>query len=280
MNTIILDSENISDYEAYIPEDIAENIGRTYYRGIVIEQENSPVAGMIWEIRNAEKEDAENHICWLQTNDEEAGRELFDAYKDNIIPDGITKTSFSLPAKTSKIEKSVLKEAGFSVALMEGDQIVAKLSEIAKIPVFGKIKENEGIIPLRSITQRGFNVAIRRFAAQGYSGRCADLEYLSRSYFENDISCFSEQEESINGLFLCHMSPSGKIVIEMMAATGSNYQMIILQMIAKALKSAVEIYPPETEVMIDRHNYSSLALGEKLFPRGFGIPVYIGSRAE
>lgn len=280
MNTIILDSDNITEYEMYIPEDIAENIGRTYYRGIVIEQENTPVAGMIWEIKNAEKENAENHVCWLQTTDEEAGRELFDAYKDNIIPDGISKTSFSLPAKTSKIEKTVLKEAGFSVALTEGDQIVARLSEIAKIPVFGKIKESESVIPLRSITQRGFNVAVRKFAAQGYSGRCEDLEYLSRAFFENDISCYSEQDDSINGLFLCHMSPSGKIVIEMMAATGSNYQMVILQMIARALKSAIEIYPLETEVVIDRHNYSSLALGEKLFPRGFGVPVYVGSRQE
>lgn len=280
MNTIILDSENISAYDGYIPEDIAENIGRTYYRGIVIEQGAEPVAGMIWDIRNAESEDAEDHICWLHTRDEEAGSRLFDAYKDSILSDGISRTSFSLPAKTSKVEKSVLKNAGFSVSLMEGDQIVARLSEISKIPVFGKIKENEGIIPLRSITQRGFNVAVRKFAKQGYSGRCADLEYLSRSFFENDISCYSEQDEAINGLFLCHMSPSGRIVIEMMAATGANYQMLILQMIAKALKSAIEIYPSETEVVIDRHNYSSLALGEKLFPRGFGMPVYIGSREE
>ncbi len=73
MNTIILDSENISAYDGYIPEDIAENIGRTYYRGIVIEQGAEPVAGMIWDIRNAESEDAEDHICWLHTRDEEAG---------------------------------------------------------------------------------------------------------------------------------------------------------------------------------------------------------------
>ena len=41
-----------------------------------------------------------------------------------------------------------------------------------------------------------------------------------------------------------------------------------------------EHYPGDTHVMLDRHNESSFLLSEKLFPRGFGVPVYAGSREE
>ena len=51
-------------------------------------------------------------------------------------------------------------------------------------------------------------------------------------------------------------------------------------MIKKAVLSALEEYDPQTEVLIDRHNYATLALTEKLFPRGFGIPVYKGEKEE
>ena len=65
-----------------------------------------------------------------------------------------------------------------------------------------------------------------------------------------------------------------------MGAVGSDYGKIIPQMMKQSVTSAEEIYSPDTEVWIDRHNYASLALSEKLFPRGFGTPVYVGSRQE
>lgn len=106
------------------------------------------------------------------------------------------------------------------------------------------------------------------------------VPYLLRTYFENDVSCYSEDDDQINGLLLFHQNPSGGLVVVVMAAIGSDYGKIIPQMIRHAVTNALELYPPETEVLIDRHNYASLALSEKLFPRGFGTPVYIGSRIE
>ena len=53
MNVFTLDTENMTDYVYFLTPDIAENIGRTYYRGIVVEEgDGEPVAAMVWEVRN------------------------------------------------------------------------------------------------------------------------------------------------------------------------------------------------------------------------------------
>ncbi|MCR5098207.1 MAG: hypothetical protein K6B14_04590 [Lachnospiraceae bacterium] len=65
-----------------------------------------------------------------------------------------------------------------------------------------------------------------------------------------------------------------------MTAVGKDYVKILPLMIYQAVKSAQEKYDPDTPVIVDRHNDASLALGEKLFPTGFGIPVYMGERKE
>ena len=280
MKIIVLTEDNVQDYEEFIPEDVAENIGRTYYRGIIAEDEK-PLGGMIWIIKNARSEDKkESHIDWLVFSDDSVGDALFEKYEEMASYEDVTKTTFELPARKGKEYKAFLKEKGFSVKLMEGDIIVAKLSEIAEIGFLKKIRPNDDIKPLRSVTQRGFNIAIRRMSTMGYHGLCEDIEYLPRMFFENDISCYSEQEGIINGLFLCHKKPSGRLVVEMMSAVGKDYVKTLPYLIGRSYLNAIEIYPPETEVMIDRHNYASLALGEKLFPTSFGIPIYIGSRDE
>ena len=281
MNIIRLTEDNISDYEQFIPQDAAEHVGRTYYRGLVATEDGSPVGGMIWLLKNMRKEGAgESDILWLSMPDESAGDELFKEYDEMLISEGVIRSTFTLPAKEAKPLKGFLKSKGFSVKLMEGDTIVAKLSEVAEIPFIKKIQPTDDIMTLRTVTQRGFNIAIRRMAARGYYGLCEDIEYLPRMYFENDVSCYCEQEGIINGLFLCHKTASGRLLVEMMVAIGQDYVKTLPLLIARAYKSACEIYPPETEVVIDRHNYASLALGEKLFPRTFGIPVYVGSREE
>lgn len=281
MEVIVLTEENVLKYEEYLSQDVAEDIGRTYHRGLVVMNNDTPVAGMVWELRNVLKEkDVESHITWMSIENESATDLMFGKYGEMIKEASVTKSSFALPARTGKELKKILKERGFTVALMEGDQITARLSEIAQIDFVNKIKKTDNINPLRFITQRGFNSVLRRMMSLGHYGICEDLPYLPRSYFENDISCFSEVDGVINGLFLCHKYPSGKLEVSMIAAVGKDYVKILPFMIAVAVQNALDIYPPETEVIIDRHNYASLALGEKLFPRGFGVPVYIGERTE
>ena len=281
MEIVKLDEDNIEDYVNYVTEDVAENIGRMFYRGILAINDGTPVAGMVWEVRNLMLDsDNESSIIWLRIDSDDAADALFEEYSSMIRDDDVVQSNFSLPARTAAAETKALERAGFTVKFMEGDLIKARLSEIAELPLLKKIRPADSIRPLKTITQRGFVAGIKRFVAKGLYGICQDLPYLSRTYFENDISCYSEDDGEINGLLLFHLNPSGGLVVVIMGAIGSNYGKILPQLIKQSVTNAAEFYSPDTEIWIDRHNYASLALSEKLFPRGFGIPVYIGSRRE
>ena len=281
MYIVNLDEDNIEVYTDYFTPDIAENIGRTFYRGLIVDSEEGPLAGMIWEVRNMMKEeDNESNICFLKVDDDVAGELLFDEYKSLVEEDEVTKSNFSLPAKSTERETKALEDAGFTVKFMEGDLIKCRLSEILELKFIQKVTPSENIHALRTMTQRGFNSSVRNFMMNGLYGLCEDLPYLPRSYFENDISCYSEVDGEVNGILLFHKNPSGGLIVSVMAAIGKDYGKILPHMIRYSVTCCREYYPDDTEVWIDRHNYASLALSEKLFPRGFGIPVYIGSREE
>ncbi len=281
MHIVDLNEENIDEYIDYIDPDVAENIGRFFFRGILCFDEDDLSGGMIWEVRNTMREEKnESNIVWLRIDNDEAGEFLFDNYSDLISQDDVEVSTISLPARGASKEKEALENAGFKVVFMEGDLIKTQLSEIAELDAFKKVKPGDNIRPLKNMTQRGFNAGVRPFMDKGLYGLCQDLPYLPRSYFENDISSYSENEGQVNGLFLFHKNPSGGLAIVVMAAIGNDYGKILPQMIKHSITSAIEIYSPDTEVWIDRHNYASLALSEKLFPRGFGIPVFIGKRQE
>ena len=281
MNVVMLDEDNIEMYTEYLTPDIAENIGRTFYRGIVITDGDAPAAGMVWEIRNMMKDDdTVSNILYLKIEQDLVEGILFDEYRNSIVRDGVVRSFFSLPAKTSGREKEALTSAGFDVKFMEGDIIKAALSEVVELSLVKKITPSDNIRSLKTITQRGFSVGIRQFAAKGLCGHCEDIMYLSRSFFEKDISCYSEVDGQMNGILLIHKNPSGALVVTVMAAIGNDYGKILPQLISYAVSRAGDLYSHDTEGVIDRHNHASLSLSEKLFPRGFGIPVYVGSREE
>ena len=281
MYIVSLDEENIEVYEDYITPDVAENIGRTFYRGLIVDSEYGPLAGMVWEVKNMMgDDDNESNICFLRIDDDDARELLLDEYKILIEEDEVTRSNFSLPARSTQREIQALENAGFTVKFMEGDLIKCRLSEIKELKFIQKVVPSENIHELKTMTQRGFNSAARAFMSHGLYGICEDLSYLPRSYFENDISCYSEMDGEVNGIFLFHKNPSGGLMVVVMAAIGNDFGKILPQMIKYSVTCCEEYYPDDTEVWIDRHNYASLALSEKLFPRGFGIPVYIGSREE
>ena len=57
MDIVNLDEENIEMYTDYLTPDVAENVGRTFYRGLIVEDNDSPVAGMVWDVKNMMRDD-------------------------------------------------------------------------------------------------------------------------------------------------------------------------------------------------------------------------------
>ena len=138
MDIVYLDQENVENYAEYLTRDEAENIGRSFHHGIVVINDNDePVAAMIWKIRNFQTdEDNESQIILLKIDDEEATELLFENYESSIMDDEVIKSTFSLPAMASAREKAALSDRGFTVELMEGDIIRSRLSEAASLPLF------------------------------------------------------------------------------------------------------------------------------------------------
>ena len=283
MTVIELDEDNAEEYLNYLTPDIAENMEREFYRGIVVQEDgtDTPLAGMVYEIINAEdKKPTESAIRWLNIRDEAATRTLFDAYKEAISREDVKLSTFVIPVLDCEKEKAALKAEGFAVKLTEGDNIIVTLDELLKLPIMKNPKVPENISSLNRITARVFKEAISQCVAAGRKGVCADLSYLPLSWFEPDVSCYSEQNGAVNGLFLFHKLPSGMITIQLMIALSGKPQQILLGMMRQFVIGLKENYGPEVKVVLDRHNQSSLELTEKLLPRGFGIPVYMGKRQE
>ena len=174
----------------------------------------------------------------------------------------------------------MLKQAGFFVKLMEGDQIVVKVGEFEKLPLMKVRKDSPNIYPVGDVAVRQFRKGIWRCIEAGFTGVCEDLSYLPMNWFEPEISCYSAHEEDINGFLLFHKHPSGALSLQLMAALGKEYQQTLVAMMRHSIIAMEENYAPETRVILDRHNEASLQLSEKLFPRGFGKPMYMGHREE
>ncbi len=278
MDLIYLDRENIENYTDYLTGDIAENIGRTYYHGLVVVKDEEPCAGIVWVTKNTTNEDDNvGHIVFLRIDDKEAEDILFDNYKLQIAEDEVKKSTFSIPAMTSEGEKKALLSRGFTVELMEGDVIRTRISDVTAIK---KFKHDDSISSISALDNREFAAAVRRFFQMGMKGICEDLVYLPKTYFENEVSCYVESEGQVNGMLLLHKNFSGALVVILMGYIGNSFAKYLPHLMGYAAYKIVEVYGPDTEVLIDRHNYSTLALAEKLFPSGFGIPMYQGERSE
>lgn len=284
MPVVELNEDNSEEYAPYLGKDMAENLSRTFYRGLAVLREGNPepAAMMIWELHNSEDEtkDNENVIEMISAEDEEAGKELFTGYGDFLSREPVRRSHFVIPAKRDMLEKAVLKQAGFSIKLMEGDRIMVKAGDFSKLPLMKAKKDLPSIQPIKETTMRQFRKGIWRCVGTKMKGICEDLSYLPVDWFEPDVSSFSEQDGAISGFILFHKHPSGCLSLQLMVALGKDYQQTLLGMMHHSIQAMEECYDPETLVILNRHNKPSMHLSEKLFPRGFGSPVYIGVREE
>ncbi len=288
MYTAVLDENNIDDYAAYIGEDAADDIGRTFFRGLILLEEgrNAPLGWMIWELLNLEaKQHVESYIRWFEVEDQDEAEVLFLRYNEMTAEDGVEKSHVCIPAtRESAKTRQILAGQGFDMLLMEGDDVAVGLSEILNMPIFKKSRgQSDFVHPLEDMPLRNYRKIIAKLEMLGQKGTCEDLGHLPKSYFEKNVSCYYEDDSGIGGVLLFHRSPSGSIRLKVMrAVTGDHKEAtrILMQLLFYAVGYMGENCPDDTRVIADRHNDSAFLLAEKLFPRAFGKPVYSGSRME
>ncbi len=280
MNIIELDDDNLEYFEEYIGADIAENIKRPFYKGLIAEDDHGVKGGMIWNYKKAAK-DCVSVIEWFNASDSYIAEELFLYYRAMIKDMYVRRSEIVVPATRNKAEKEILKHAGFTVRLTESDDIIVTLSELSAMPLMKDRKIPRGVTTLGEVTMRHYKEGISRCTAAGKKGLCEDIGYLPVSFFAPDVSaCYINKADEIMGFLLFHLLPSGMFSIQLMVCLDKDVGVVLPGMMRKFVSAMEETYPPDTKILLNRHNEASLLLTEKLLPRGFGIPVYAGSREE
>ncbi len=280
-----LTRDNTEFFADYIGGAMAENIGRINYRGFVLtEGDYRPVAGMIWRIKKSgASSDAESIVEWIRADKEDAFNEMLASYKDWIGEDEVVRSGVVIPAKEGKEIKNLLKTSGFSVKLTESDLIVARLSVLSEVNLIKKFRDQpipDSIKSLDQIPVRAFRSAILKCDRLGKTGICDDLADLSLRWFEEDVSCVSEKDGEINGMFLFHKKPAGLITAQILICFDNSTGVTIPLLMRKFIENMYKKYDPDTKVGFDRHNILAMRLSEKLLPSGFGTPIYSGTRDE
>ena len=282
MDIIRITKDNLADFGSMIGDDMAENIGRIFYRGLaLVDEGNRPAASIVWRYINMENDsDNEAVIEWLKADTKEEVHGLLEAYKAEISAEEAVRSRFVLPAAQGRHLKAALKKEGFSFKLSEGDELISSIDELKSTKILGINIAMTGVYPLSNMLMRTYRKEILRCIEAGRKGVCEDLAYLPMAYFDPDLSSYVETDGEIRGLQLYHKTPSGSLEIKLLIAWGSDYKRVFPQLFKKTLQSAQALYPGDTRVILNRHNESAFLLTEKLFPRGFGRPVYMGERDE
>lgn len=278
MEIIELDADNIEDYEDYIDQDIAENIGREFYRGIVATEDGfSPSGAMVWEYKNMEEDgDTNAEIFFVNSDSEEAIEALLQEFDGQTAGEDVAKSYFEAPGLSDDATRS-FSEDGFDVKQVEGRDLIVTVSDLKMLADKAR-KLPDSVLGLDRVLEVDFMQGMINCSFHGRKGLLEDLNYIEKDWFDETTSCCSVHDGKITGMLLIHAFPSGKLMPVLMSATGPEGKKDILHMVLFAAKNAVEKYDGDTKVIIRRHDQNVTALSAKLFSEQRGEAVVRGNR--
>ncbi|MBR3524646.1 MAG: hypothetical protein IKO11_02260 [Lachnospiraceae bacterium] len=274
--------ENLEEYEAYLPGDVAENIGRPYYRGVAVTQDEAPQAAIVWEWRHKEDEEksTEGRLEWLRAEDSDAGSEVLAEYARMAADEGAERTFYSLPQKECEALGGLLKEAGFSEEKQEGQDIVLTVGQFMELDVMKHPKVPDYVKSLEELRSRSFRRGLMDCVYHVHRDLPEDLTALSLDWYDLQVSCYEELDDNVNGFLLVHRTASGKLRLDLLADWGPDARLSLVYLMRHAILKASEVYPADTQVVLHRHDDSSYKLAAYLFPNAKGEACLGGERKE
>ncbi len=282
MNMTALTKENAQEFKAFLTPDIADLMGRKFISGFVIsdDENNSPLAGIVWEYTDGEDElKTRSRILFIKAKDEEVAGILLDEYTDIAIQTSCSDTVFELPASMGSVEKKALETAGFTLEEKESNEIAVALADVGMNLIKGTDKIDERVMPLSEVDNRELYSALAGLDMNGIRGTCEDLPYLSRDFFENEISCCLEEDGELSALALFHKKPSGKLEL-ILCETLEDSSMSPTDILKQAIMLAEDKYEPATKILMDRRYEQLGELAKSLFPKEKGAKALEGYRKE
>ncbi|MBR1669887.1 MAG: hypothetical protein IJ695_04240 [Butyrivibrio sp.] len=281
MKTIEISEDNMDLFQDLIGEDLSDDLKRIYYRGIGVTDDDGSAAGaLICELLNADREDEERYsrICFLKSGGSDAFDGLLGHYRDKTVEEEeIAGSEYEL---SDEAEAEALTGVGFSRNKKESEMISVTLDELSKLKIAQakKIPGHIGSIEALSILQ--YRDAVKQILFKGHSGLLEDIPYLPMTWFDPAVSSCVISGDLVPGLFLIRRTPSGILMPSLYCAYGAEANKNLLYMLEFSLKKAIELYPPDTKVMVRRHNKVTRALTDKLLPDSIGEDIFYGKRKE
>ncbi len=280
MTVIEITDENAEDFEAFIDEDMMENLEREFFRGIgATDDGGEPVGALVFELKDSEsEEDTKSRIRSLKVLNDEVKDLIMSEYEDAASKESVVESFYELPDE--EMSKR-LEASGFSLEVMEGLDLVVTMEDVKKLVSTIKLSKFPSYITnLGEVSVFQYRSFIKNCLFKGRYGLLEDLSYLTKNWFEPDVSCCALTDDDISGVFLLKKAPSGVLFALLYTAFGPDYQRNLGLMMAYTAKRIAELYPDETKVVIRRHNEGVKKLTDKFFSNCRGEQVFNGKRSE
>ena len=269
--------DNSTELSDILETDIRESIGRKYYCGkAIMDDEKKPVGCLVWEYKNVNDEtDTETEIVCFNVQDERAGKELLDAFDtDSSMAGG--KTYVYLPA-FEKIQADILESKGFSLKQQESRDIYLTVEELAENKLFKK-NPTSYVFGLDEISGREFRQGIMKCLFYGKRGLLEDISSLPMTWYDPEVSCVVRTDDELTGLLLVHRFPSGILMPCVLYASGPDAKTDLLDLMRFSVQAAARTCSGDTKVLIRRDKSFVRGLAEKLFPKKQGDVSIYGER--
>ncbi len=281
MNLKSILPDNINEYADYVDEDMSENIGRMFYRGLAAHapEDDSLLSLLIWELKSPEgNERSTSELKWIYSADPSYISNILDGYHSEVLNDGVKKTIFE-SSSIKKEEENALSESGFTIEQVEGSNIDVTLGECSKLPLFKKHAPLY-VQSLNLLDDQEFLQGIMNILFKDDDPALEDIAFLSRTWYEPEISCYTKTDGKVTGLFLVHACPSGILTPVLLFALGADAKINIVEMLRFSVKAAEDKYPEDTVIRVHRRNLPVKKISAKLFPDKKGTPSVSGVRNE
>ncbi len=275
-----ISSDNADDFLPVIGVDVADDMKRVFYRGIgVKDDKNDPVGALIFELKDSESDkDTRSSIILAKGNDNEVATVLHQYYKDESVYNEDIMESFYEFIDESAADMCVA--GGFSKDSKESDVIKLTLEQMSQHDLAKKRKTPDFINSISSLSVMQYRSAIKDCLFKGQRGILEDLAYLPMTWFDRELSSCSVSDGNVDGLFLIRATPSGYLVPVFYYAYGQDYVKNLVYMLCYSLGKALENYPPDTEIWVQRSKKATRDLMGRIVPGMKGLQVFYGNRKE
>ncbi len=276
-----INEENIEDYAELLDADTLKNMEREYFSGLAFHKSDDEPAGsaIVWELKNTEDDiDTEAELEYIQLEDENAGKLLFESFKKEVSESDVKRSFFELESFDEQAEKTASKE-GYNPQKKESRDIVVTLEELSGLSILKKPTATY-VTAINELMVRQYRKGITNCLFHGRKGLLEDLAFLPMSWFDQDVSSCVQTDGRATGFLLVHKTENDKLVVDLLFAMEPDAKINLLQMIRYSVNAAAEKYPADTEIVLRRHNDMSKGLIEKLFPDKKGVEVLTGEREE